>query len=124
MDNPTFQLILDGEVIFQSTKKWLFPLFDLEDYLAIHQVKMAQTEARDKVIGKAAALLIIRLGAGKIHGDVMSELARTVLEKANIPFTFATLVDQIDCQTEQILLEIDDPDTAYQILCKRANQDS
>ena len=34
----SLQVILDGEVIFQSCGHWLFPLFDLEDYLNEHPV--------------------------------------------------------------------------------------
>jgi len=118
----SLQVILDGEVIFQSSGLWLFPLFDLEDHLKEHPVDMANAEVRDKVIGKASALLILRLGAGRVHGDLMSELAVDVFNQASISHTFDKLIKRIDCQTEKILLEIDDPDVAYGILCKRANR--
>lgn len=120
--NLSLQVILDGEIIFQSYGHWLFPLFDLEKYLGEHPVDMALVEVCDKIIGKAAALFILRLGAGRVHGDLMSEMAINVLGQAGIPHTFDKLVERIDCQTEEILLEIDDPDAAYAILCKRANR--
>lgn len=120
--NISLQVIFNGEVIFQSYRHWLFPLFDLEDYLEEHPIDIALAEVHDKVIGKAAALLILRLGAGSVHGDLMSELADAVLRQAGIPHTFDKLVKRIDCQTEEILLEIDNPDAAHSILCKRANR--
>lgn len=118
-----FSLLItqNDEVIFQSNKRWLFPLFDFEDYLSDHHIDLSLTKVHDKVIGKAAALLILRLGAGSVHGDVMSELAHNAFKQASITHTYNTLVERIDCQTEEILLEIDDPDIAYQILCKRAH---
>ena len=87
-----------------------------------HPAEIALADVRDKVIGKAAALLIVRLGVGCVHGDVMSELAVKVFSQSGIPHTFDKLVKRIDCQTEEILLEIDDQDIAFRILCKRANR--
>ena len=121
MNNISFEIIQNGEIIFKSEKRWLFPLFDFEDYLTVHPIDMSRAEVHDKVIGKAAALLIIRLGAGSVHGDVMSELAHLVFDQVSMPHTFNTLVERIDCQTEEILLEINDPDIAYQILSERAH---
>ena len=118
----SLQVILNDEVIFQSDGHWLFPLFDLEVFLKEHSMSIAQGEVRDKVIGKAAALLLLRLGAGRVHGDLMSELAVIVLSEAGISYTSDKLVKRIDCQTEEILIGINDPEVAYGILCKRAKQ--
>ncbi len=122
MKDISLKVLLNGKVIFQSDEHWLLPLFDLEDHLREHPVNMALTEVHDKVIGKAAALLILRLGAGSVHGEVMSELADAVLRQAGISHTFNQMVKRIDCQTEELLLAIDDMDAAYEILCKRANR--
>ena len=121
MDNITFKIIQDGRPVFQSDKHWLMPLFDFEDYLTDHPLELSAVEAHDKIIGKAAALLMIRLGIGSAHAEVMSRLARAVFERAAVYFTYTTLVDRIDCQTEEILLDINDPELAYQILYKRAH---
>jgi hypothetical protein len=118
----SLQVIIDNKVIFQSYGKWIYPLFDLEVFLEEHPICMTFAEVRDKVIGKAAAMFILRLGAGRVHGDVMSELAVKVLSRKGIFYTFDKLVKRIDCQTEEILLKVDDPDIAYRILCQRANQ--
>lgn len=122
MKNMSLQIMQNNEVIFESEKHWLIPLFDFEDYLSDRSIEPSTLEIHDKVIGKAAALLIIRLGAGSVHGEVMSELAVQVFKQAAIEHTYATLVRRIDCKTEELLMEINDPDTAYQILCKRAKR--
>lgn len=119
---PSMQVLLDDQVLFSSTGKWLYPLFDLEDYLKEHPNLLQNATVWDKVIGKAAALLILRMGGNRIHGVLMSKLAADVLEKAGVAHSFDTLVPQIDCQTEGILQDIVDPDKAYEILCKRAGR--
>ena len=48
--------------VFTSTGKWLHPLFELEDYLVEHGLEPGNLILQDKIIGKAAALLIHRLG--------------------------------------------------------------
>ena len=121
-DNVSLQVFLEGQVIFQSSGTWLYPLFDLEDYLRDHPQETAKIFISDKVVGKAAALMMIRLAVGRVHGELMSELAVDVFTRHHLPHTFDTLVPRIDCKTEAILLEIDDPEEAYQILCKRANR--
>jgi len=124
MTTITLKAVYNKNIIFQSEKRWLLPLFDLEDHLAQHPVDIALVEVHDKVIGKAAAMLILRLGAGSAHADVISKPACVVFDQASIPYTFNTLVEKIDCQTEEILSEIDDPDTAYQVLRARAGRET
>lgn len=121
-EDISLQAFFNGKIIFQSKNRWLFPLFDLEEYLKNHPVDKALLEVHDKVIGKAAAMLMLRLGVGCVYGNVMSELADTVLCQAGIPHFYKKLIERIDCQTEELLLEIDDVDTAYEILYKRANR--
>lgn len=122
MTIPTMQVRLNDKVLFSSEGKWLYPLFDLEDFLKDHPDLLRQATVWDKVIGKAAALLILRLGGNRIHGVVMSELAAETLEKAGVAHSFDTLVPRIDCQTEELLENIVDPDEAYRLLCQRAGR--
>ena len=118
----SLQVTIDRQVVFESSGKWLYPLFDLEDFLKSNPLPMKDALVQDKVIGKAAALLMIRLGAGKIHGNLMSELADQALTHAQIPHTCERLVPQIECRTEEVLKRISDPEAAYRILCKRAKR--
>jgi hypothetical protein len=116
------QVRLDDKVLYSNDGKWLYPLFDLEDYLKDHPDLLHKATIWDKVIGKAAALLILRMGGNRIHGVVMSELAADTLENAGVAHSFDALVPQIDCQTEELLKDVVDPDEAYLILCKRAKR--
>jgi zinc transport system ATP-binding protein len=122
MTTPSLRVLLDDQVLYSNNGKWLYPLFDLEDYLKEHPDLLQNTTVWDKVIGKAAAILILRMGGSRIHGVLMSELAAETLEKAGVAHSFDTLVPRIDCQTEKILEDIVDPDEAYEILCKRAGR--
>ena len=121
-DQISLQVVFDNQIVFESDGSWLYPLFDLEDFLKSHPIPMEHALVRDKVIGKAAALLLIRLGAGRVHGELMSELADKTLSHANLPHSYDRCVSRIDCKTEEILLKIDDPEKAYKIICKRANR--
>lgn len=121
-DNVSLQVFLDEQVIFQSSGTWLYPLFDFEDFLQDHPLETARIFIRDKVVGKAAALMMLHMAIGRVHGGLMSELAVEFFSRNHIPYSYDKLVPRIDCKTEAILLEIDDPSEAYRILCKRANR--
>lgn len=122
MGTVTLKVVLNNEVVFQSDKSWLHPLFELEEFLQDHPIEMSRAEVHDKVIGKAAAMLIARMGAGSAHGEVMSKLGREVFQQEGIPHTYGKLVACIDCQTEELLLEVNDLERAYEILIERANR--
>lgn len=115
-------VIRDDEIIFQSDGKWLYPLFDLEDYLNNTQHNLEKTIVWDKVIGKASALLLLYLKAERVHGELISDLAFEVFEHFQIPLSYDQRVPRIKCKTETLLLDINDPDQAYQNLCKRAKR--
>lgn len=120
---PSLTVMMGEKIVFKSHKKWLYPLFDLEAFLADHpSIDIHQSFVKDKVIGKAAAMLISRLGPRQVHGVIMSELAVDVFQRFNILFQNEQLISRIDCQTERLLLDINDLEIAYQMLCDRASQ--
>ena len=66
----------------------------------------------DKVVGKAAAGLMVQGGVGEVYADVMSRLALPLFDQANIPYTFGELVERIvipegddRCPLEKIVSE-------------------
>jgi hypothetical protein len=118
----TLELRRDSELLFHSAGKWLYPLFELEDFLASSGLEPASLSVRDKIVGKAAALLLVRLGLRRIEAGVLSELAREMLDRFQVRYSWETLVERIDCQTEDILRNIDDPDDAYRIVCRKAGR--
>ena len=121
-EKPSLQVIFNGNIVFTSFGKWLYPLFDLEDYLKTHPLDMSGAEIRDKVIGKAAALLILRLGVGRVYGETISVLGMGVFDSAGLPYSYGQKVPRIACKTEELLADVDDLEEAYQILCKRAGR--
>jgi zinc transport system ATP-binding protein len=118
----TLQLYRDSTLLFQSSGKWLYPLFELEDFLASAGLDPASLTVRDKIVGRAAALLLLRLGLRRIQAGVLSVLAREVLERFQARYSWDTLVDRILCETEEILSQVIDPTEAYDIVCRRVGR--
>ena len=119
---PTLTVLHEGTHIFTSYGKWLHPLFELEDYLADHPISPAQLLLQDKIIGKAAALLIHRLGFRTVQAGVLSKLGEAVLQRHGIVYTYELLVDRIHCQTEELLATVGDPEEAYRLVKVRAGR--
>jgi len=118
----SLQVFVRDRLYFQSSGKWLYPLFDLEEEIKVRPIALSKAIVRDKVIGKAAALFLIHLGAWHVHGELMSELAVKVFKSNHIHYSFGSCVPRIKCKTEELLLEINDPGVAYKILSERANR--
>ena len=122
MHEPTFTVFRNGTPIFTSHSKWLHPLFELEMYLAAQPIQPENLILQDKIIGKAAALLIHRLGFRTVKAGLLSRRGEAVLQRHGIAYTSEQLVDHIHCQTEELLAEVEDPDEAYQLVKVRAGR--
>ena len=116
----TLEVFAGETLIFCSNGKWLYPLFELEDFLVTANYDPATLTLRDKITGKAAALLVIRLGIRDVRAGIMSKLGKEALEKYDVKYKHDTLVDRIDCRTEEILVNELDPEKAYVMLRQRA----
>jgi zinc transport system ATP-binding protein len=119
---PTLTVLHESTPIFTSHGKWLHPLFELEEYLADHAFQPAQLLLQDKIIGKAAALLIHRLGFRTVKAGVLSRLGEAVLQRHAMAYTYERLVDRIHCQTEELLATVEDPEEAYRLVKVRAGR--
>jgi hypothetical protein len=91
-------------------------LFELEDYLANRAIEPDNLILQDKIIGKAAALLIHRLGFRTVKAGILSRLGEAVLHR------YEQLVERIHCQTEELLATVEDPEEAYQLVKARAGR--
>ena len=67
----TLTVFHNGTPIFTSDGKWLHPLFELEDYLTEHAFQPDKLILQDKIIGKAAAFLIHRLGVRTVKAGLL-----------------------------------------------------
>jgi Domain of unknown function (DUF1893) len=119
---PTLTVLHEGTPIFTSHGTWLHPLFELEEYLAEHAFQPENLLLQDKIIGKAAALLIHRLGFCTVKAGVLSRMAAVVLHRYGIAYSCEQLVDRIHCQTEELLATVEDPEEAYQLVKVRAGR--
>ena len=113
-----------GEPLFSSPGRWLHPLFELEAFLADNRAErggpaLGDLYLRDRVIGTAAAFLILRLGLREVETDVASRRAMELLRGGGVKVETRTLVEAIGCATERLLLDETDPDAAYKMLCER-----
>lgn len=115
--------VTHGEtLVFHSDGKWLYPLLDLEHYLAEHPYDPRSLAVRDKIIGRAAALLIVRLGIRHVHAGLLSESGADVLRHFEVSFDFEHLVPQVACQTEILLDGEFDLDKAHALILERARR--
>jgi zinc transport system ATP-binding protein len=119
---PSLELFSDSLRVFSSAGKWLHPLFELEDFLAGSSLARDTLSLRDRIVGKAAALLIARLGIRRVHAKILSELGKEVLEAARVSLSWDQLVPVISCRTESDLAGIQDPQEAYALLRQRAGR--
>ena len=111
-----------GKEIFSSRAKWLFPLFDLEEFLTGKNYRSGEMELTEKVAGQAAAFLITRLGFLKCHVKLISDHAIAVFERFGVKYTYEEKVPQIQCRTEHILMREMDLEEAWQLLRRRAGR--
>jgi hypothetical protein len=107
-------------IAFASSGRWLHPLLELERFLLASRTDPASLVLHDKIVGRAAALLIIRLRIPEVRAGLLSRLGERALRSAGVRCTYAALTDRIDCQTEEILENVDDPEEAHRIVIERA----
>jgi hypothetical protein len=119
---PTLTVFHNSTPIFTSYGTWLHPLFELEAYIAEHPIQPENLLLQDKIIGKAAALLIHRLGFRIVKAGILSRLGEAVLQRHGMAYTYEQLVDRIHCQTEELLATVEDSEEAYQLVKVRAGR--
>jgi zinc transport system ATP-binding protein len=110
------------EEVFTSRGKWLYPLFELEDFFKEKDYPREELDVVEKVAGQAAAFLIARLGIKKCHIKLISEKAIPVFERFGVSITYDEKVPLIQCRTEHILEKDMSLDEAWQILRRRAGR--
>lgn len=111
-----------GEQEFIGTRRGIAPLLDFLD----SGRDMTGFCAADRVVGKAAAFLYVRLGVAAVYAPVMSRPAYHTLTAFGIAASYGTLTDAIvnragdgGCPMEQAVWDITDPIEAEQALRRR-----
>jgi len=125
-----------SKILFSSSKKWLHPLFELEEFLNAHRIKGGSRDPefkfdggtgasrgelllRDRVIGRAAAFLALRMNISRIETDLLSARAVSLFSEYGVTAVAAETIERIGCMTEDLLNEVADFDEAYAILSQR-----
>ncbi|MFC2012828.1 DUF1893 domain-containing protein [Chloroflexota bacterium] len=93
----TLRIYHNGKLIFSSGKERLLPLLE---YLQIAPREKGVT-VFDRIVGNAAALLLIKLGCREARSPMGSELAVKTLNRAGISYRFARIVPYIQNQSQQ-----------------------
>lgn len=123
LDNEGLSLFIvkDGEPIYSSKMGGVIPLLDAID--RIEPERLSNSTVVDKVVGKAAALLIVYLEALRVCSRLMSRAAAKILEKHAIDFLSSETVDFITnrdgtdvCPFEKMISRTDEPKDAYMLL--------
>lgn len=116
-DNYTCVVVSKGVVCYTSVEKGIKPLMLplMQDKNIFNNMVLA-----DKIIGKAAALLVIYSGITKVYADTISSEAKKIFEKNNVQYEYQVEVPCIlnrdktsICPIEKLVEKIDSPDDAY-----------
>ena len=101
-----------GDVIYTDTRRGVAPLLALLDA----GTDVTAFAAADKVVGKAAAFLYLRLGVAAVYADVMSTPAHELLTANGVEVACGSLVPAIRnragdgyCPMETVCLPLTDP---------------
>ena len=115
-------LFHNDQQIFFSDEHWLYPLFEVEQFLKEQSISANELLLKDKIAGKAAASLIVRLGIRHCYIELLSERAIPVFEKYGVKYSYQKLVDHIQCRTEDLITDKMTMEETYLFLRKRAGK--
>ena len=120
-------VVIRGGKVSSERGRGVSPLLEFHDHREAGFLRGATVV--DKVIGRAAAMIAISGGATRVHGELMSEDAKALLESRGITVSYGTLVprilnaDKSDlCPLEKSVEKIDDPEQALTALRKRIEE--
>jgi len=128
LDKEELNLLIlkDGEIIYSSKQDGMAPLLEAIDQLGLE--KLLNSTVVDKIVGKAAALLIAYFKAEEVYTKLLSRSAIEVLKKYGISYAAEKVIDYIRnkedkdiCPFEKMVLKIEDPKEGYKKI-KSGNQ--
>jgi len=114
-------IIKNNKRLYASKKGGMDPLLEAINLLGLQT--LVGTTVIDKIVGKAAALLISYFKASDVYTKLLSRSAIEVLEKHGIRYKSERVVENIRkkddtdiCPFEKLVLEIEDPKEGYEKL--------
>lgn len=116
--NCSLALAKDGKT-YEYNGRGISPLIAIID----SEADFCGFSAADKIIGKAAALLLCKIGVVAFYGQTMSVKAVAIAKKYGVDYSYGTLADKIsnargdsECPMEKAVSECDDKDDALSLL--------
>lgn len=120
LENHSLLVYKDGNISFQD-EHGIQPLL-----IQIDKKGLKNAVVIDKIVGKAAALLMAYGKVKQVHTNIIAKDAIKVFEKYNIEYSYVELVDHIQnnkkdglCPMEQKVLNVNSPRKAYKIFTKK-----
>ena len=104
-----------GSVIFQSQSKGILPQLEAIEALGS---RLKGTLMVDKIVGRAAALLILYSGVVEVHAGVVSRGGRDLLRGAGVELFFREETEQT-FPFEATVLGINNPELAYEAIVEK-----
>jgi len=110
----------EGRLLLSSSGKWLHPLFEVENFLKSSGIMAKNLYLHDKIAGRAAAALIIRMGFINCRIDLISQPALDLFNNHGVNVLYKELVDKIACRTESLINNQMDLEEIYSMIRERA----
>lgn len=119
-EEVSFVVIRDGKIIYQDKGNGVKPIMKIleKDPLLLQDALVA-----DKLIGKAAAMLLSMGGVKAIYGNTMSRSAEGYLEKKGISYDYGRCIQVVSnrtgdgiCPLEKAVADVEDEQEAYEKL--------
>lgn len=111
----------EDELIFSSSGRGIAPLIEAID--AIGRENLRGVTTADRVVGKAAALLNLYMGATEVHAGVISGGAKRLLSEHGVRYEFLEDTDVVKakdgvvfCPFEKLVWDVSDPEEAYTLI--------
>jgi len=115
LSGATTLAIVKKDSVLTSNNNGISALFEYTKADALQGASIA-----DKIIGKAAALLMVYGKAKQVFGATLSKGAKKVFERYNIPYSYSILTDAIQnrandglCPMEIAVFDITEPKDAF-----------
>ncbi|UPA10589.1 DUF1893 domain-containing protein [Borrelia parkeri] len=117
--NPTLKLFKEHRILYSNMERGLKPLLEVDNFINKYIQNKEGLEIYDKVVGKAAAVIIYNIGLQNVQAGVISQPAKDFLESRGIRVSFKRLVEKINDKTENLIESLENPEEVYKYLIKR-----
>lgn len=114
-------ILKNGETLFTGSEEGIRPLFEAINRLGLPILRGSIVV--DKVIGKAAALLVSYFKGREAHCLVLSVRAREVLDRQRIRYYPEKVIPEVRnkfgtdiCPFEKVVLDVEEPEEGYERL--------